>query len=264
MLSFPLMSELPASLDTIGWTWAQISMPNHSSNGFWVGTDPHGNRWLTKLRGSFYAYREIVFARLAQAMNWSCQSTVFIRLDADSAQVLGRCANEIHAAHWFLEEHPHPPCHADCALQTLVGREVHKLDDLSYPRIAGLIDWPRSEIAAYVFGGNEPPGRLFTLSHELVIIDSEQMFSTGPRDFSNSLWLRLPSDEPSTSGLHLARDMCKEIGSLHARTIEIALTIPSGLPVDLGWQVAPKLNASVQFAANYARGADASQVSRYK
>lgn len=253
MPSFPLMSELPASLETTGWSWAQISRSGQPSDGFWIGTDLNGNRWLTKLRGSFYAYREIVFARLAQTMNWSCQSTVFIRFDADSAQILGRRASEIHAAHWFLEEHSHPPCHAGCALEALVGHEVHTPDDLSFPLIAGLMDWPKSEIAAYIFGGNEPPGRLFTLSHELVVIDSEQMFSTGPCDFLNSLWLRLPSGESSPSGRRLAIEVCADIGNLKPENIEIALSVPPGFTVDLSWPIAPKLRASVRFAAERGR-----------
>ena len=251
------MSELPASLSTTGWSWSKIAKASHPSDGFFVGTDLQGNRWLTKLRGSFYAHREIVFARLAQAMRWSCQSSVFIRLDADSAHVLGRTLNEVHAAHWFLEEHPHPPCRADCALEALVGHEVHTLADLSFPLVTGLTDWPKSEIAAYIFGGNEPPGKLFTLSHELVVIDSEQMFSTGPCDFSNSPWLRSPSGESSPSGLRLANEVCAQIGSLNQGTIEVALSIPPGFTVDLRWPVAPKLLLGVQFAANYARGAEA-------
>jgi hypothetical protein len=255
MPSFPLMAELPKSMDTTGWSWVQISKSGHASDGFWIGTDPQGNRWLTKLRGSFYAYREIVFAQLAQNMGWSCQSSVFIRLDAESARNLGRKANEIHAAHWFLEEHPHPPCRAGCALQPLAGHEVRAPNDLLFPEIAGLIDWPKSEIAAYVFGGNEPPGRLFTLSHELVVIDSEQMFSTSPCDFSNSSWLQQEDGEASPSGLRMAKQVCQDISGLTPAAIQLALTIPPGFSIELGWPIASYIHAGIQFATDYVRSA---------
>ena len=33
---------------------------------WWIGTDLEGRQWLVKMKGSFYAYREHVFASLAQ------------------------------------------------------------------------------------------------------------------------------------------------------------------------------------------------------
>lgn len=190
------MSELPTFLETSGWSWEQIKAPAHPSDGFWVGTDQYGQRWLAKLRGSFYAYREIVFARLAQDMEWSCQSSTFIRLDADSAHRLNRDVGEVHGAHWSMEEHVYPPCGTDCALFPLVGHEVKAPSELNFPGVSGLIDWPKSEIAAHIFGGNEPPGRLFTVEHEFVIIDSEQMFSTNPSNLDSSHGCGSQMDHP--------------------------------------------------------------------
>lgn len=250
---FPLMSELPALLDTSGWSWAIFEAPAHGSDGFWVGTDLHGHKWLTKLRGSFYAYREMVFARLAQRMGWSCQSSIFIRLDQDSAHCLQREVGEVHAAHWFIEEHVYPPCGPECALLPLVGREIQSPDDLHFSGIGGLLDWPKSEIAAYIFGGNEPPGRLFTVAHEFAIIDSEQMFSTGPCVFDDSPWLRYPDGSPSVAGKALAITVCREIGNLSSDDLTAALAIPHAINIDLRWPIAPKVHASVKFAAAYHR-----------
>lgn len=89
MPSFPLMRDLPTVIDTKGWNWIRFTAPVAPSHNFWLGTDLQGNRWLTKLTGEFNAYREIVFGRLAQQMNWSCQSTVFMRVDSKSARLLG-------------------------------------------------------------------------------------------------------------------------------------------------------------------------------
>ena len=99
---FPLMQELPKVVDTHGWHWKPYSV---GIKDFWIGQDPVGRKWMTKMRGAERAYREIVFARLAQAMNWSCQSSIFIALDEESMALLKSECGRFHAAHFFLEEH---------------------------------------------------------------------------------------------------------------------------------------------------------------
>lgn len=245
------MTDLPDLVDTAGWDWHCLDHPGAASDGFWVGTDRQGNRWLTKLRGSFYAYREIIFGRLAQALDWSCQSTVFMRLDSSSAAAIGQQAGEVHAAHWFMEEHVLPPCGPNCGLQPMVGCEIFSLEDLLKFDIRHLIDWPKSEFAAYIFGGNEPPGRLFTAAHEFVIIDSEQMFSTGPCPFDTAAWLTEPDGSPSKSGHALAIEVCKQISMLSMELVVQALSLPGGITVELRWPIAQKLQASIDFSREY-------------
>lgn len=252
MLSFPLMSELPAYVSTSKWSWQRVHRLGHSSDGFWIGTDEQGNRWLTKLRGSFYAYREVLFGRLAQAMKWSCQSSLFIRLDRASAEVLGGQAGDVHAAHWFMDEHTSPACGQRCALKPLIGRELRTIEDLQSSEVQHLLDWPKSEIAAYIFGGSEPPGRLVTTEHKFVIIDAEQMFSTNPSSFDEASWLVQPDGSPSHSGKALAIEVCEEIAKLPSELIAQALTLPSEVQVELRWPIAPKLRQSIEFATAYA------------
>jgi hypothetical protein len=247
MPSFPLTSELPPVVETTGWEWSPFEAPVHPSNGFWLGVDPEGHRWLTKLTGSFYAYREIVFDRLAQAMGWSCQSSVFMRLDAASATVLRRPAGEIHAAHWFLNEHGHPPCAPGCALEPLVGKAVTSVDDLANLGVMHIIDWPKSELAAYLFGGNEPPGRLFTVNHEFVIIDSELMFSTGPCPFDGSPWVQNAASELG-GGCGLAVEVCRDFAALSASTVAEALALPPGIVIEERWPIAPLVHRSLIYA----------------
>lgn len=250
MASFPLMNDLPRSVSTTGWHWERFAEPSALSGGFWLGTDHAGNRWLTKLRGSFYAYREIVFARIAQAMKWSCQSSVFLRLDKVSADILGVDPDESHAAHWFMSEHPNQPCSGNCAIRFL-DNEIHTVDDLFGSEIAHLLDWPKSEYAAYLFGGNEPPGGLFTCAHEFVIIDSEQMFSTGPCAFDSAAWWNDPDGHASKNGRALAVEVCADLASLKERDIEDALLVPQGIKVRQGWPIGPKLLASRKFATSF-------------
>jgi hypothetical protein len=252
MSSFPLISELPAYANTSRWNWQRVHRPGHSSDGFWIGSDVQGNRWLTKLRGSFYAYREVLFGRLAQAMNWSCQSSLFIQLDRDSAEVLGGQAGDVHAAHWYMEEHASSSCGVGCGLKPLIGREVLTIEDLYPSDVQHLLDWPKSEFAAYIFGGNEPPGRLITTDHEFVVIDSEQMFSTGPSSFNTASWLMQPDGSPSQSGKALAIEVCEEVSKLPNTFIAQALTVPSEVQVELRWPIAPKLHKSIEYATAYA------------
>lgn len=253
MLSFPQIRDLPPVVETTGWHWTRFEAPVAPSHNFWVGTDRQGNRWLTKLNGDFCAYREIVFGRLAQSMNWSCQSSVFMRLDADSARLLRDEPGAIHAAHWFLDEHLHPPCGDKCDLAPLVNKPICSVEDLENLGISHILDWPKSELAACLFGGTEPPGRLFTSSHEFVIIDSELMFASGPCSFDSTIWWGRKF-EPEPSGYRLAVEVCNELLALGHSGIENALTVPTGVSVQERWPIAPLLFKSFSYAHSFCVG----------
>jgi hypothetical protein len=238
-------------LDTTGWRWERCQTPSSPSHDFWLGFDLAGSRWLTKLHGDFYAYRELVFARLAQKMGWSCQSSAFMVLDSHSAQELGVSTDEVQAAHWFMDEHPRRKCSSECPLAFLRGRPIEAVDDLAGLRIDHILDWPKSEIAACLFGGNEPPGHLVTTAHEFVIIDSEQMFSSDPSDLTETRWWNNTDGSPSGSGRLLTCEVCRDLCRLSQPELEEALRIPSTLSVTQLWPIAPKLNASREFARRF-------------
>lgn len=252
MASFPLIRDLPPLLDSADWEWEPFEAPEGKK--FWLGKDCHGKRWLSKLRGPWYGYREIVFARLAQAMGWSCQSSVFLRLDAQSAATLGRATGEVHAVHFFLEEHAPGSCSVDCPLDALVGRKFSSAKDLQGINVAHLRDWPKSQLAACLFGANEPPGSLITTAHEFVIIDAEHMFLTRPCDFSGANWWDLPDG----SGKGLALEVCQDVCKLASMDVQEALAIPEVISLEQTWPIAPLLDASREFASNFcaAHGAD--------
>lgn len=254
MSSFPLIRDLPSVVDTKGWTWRSFDAPSAPSFNFWLGTDPQGNRWLTKLGGDFRAYREIVFSRLAQQMGWSCQSSVFMRLDEESARIIGAKAGEIHAAHWFLDEHIYPPCTEGCSLALLLGKPIGAVEDIVDLPVAHIIDWPKSEMAACLFGGHEPPGQLFTKTHEFVIIDSELMFSTGPCSFESTTWWG-EKDAPTPSGLALAKEVCAGFIALGRESLTDAVTLPKGVAVKERWPVAPLIYRSFAYAEAFLSGA---------
>lgn len=253
MPSFPLIRDLPLIVDTDGWIWQPFDPPSAPSHNFWLGTDSQGNRWLTKLGGPFRAYREIVFARLAQQMGWSCQSSVFMRLDKESASAIGARPGEVHGAHWFLDEHVYPPCSEGCGLTALLGKPIQAIEDVVDLSVEHIIDWPKSELAACLFGGNEPPGRLFTKKHEFVIIDSELMFSTGPCSFASTIWWG-SQDTPTPSGLALAKEVCADLLALGSGSLAAALKIPKNITVQEIWPIAPFLHRSFAYAEDFVSG----------
>ena len=246
------MRDLPPALDTTGWTWCSFKAPVAPSDNFWLGVDRQGNRWLTKLTGGYCAYREIVFARLAQQMGWSCQSSVIIRLDECSAKAIGAEPGQIHAAHWFLDEHIYLPCADNCSLIPLKEKTHIAVEDIAHLPIAHILDWPKSELAACLFGGYEPPGRLFTKEHEFVIIDSERMFHSDPCAFDCTTWWG-SRETPTPSGVNLAVEVCTDFLALGLKFLEVALTHPEWNVVPMQRHVASSLYKSYTDARAFVR-----------
>lgn len=217
----------------------------------WQTSHPHLFVKRVVNQPGYDTYREIVFARLAQKMGWSCQSSVFLKLDKPSAETLGVSASEIHAAHWYMEEHQHSACSPDCPINLLNDKPPETIDDLCNFQIKHLIDWPKSELAALLFGANDGPDRLFTRQHEFVVIDSEQMFASGPSDPSSWGWWTERDGTPSRSGHALALEVYREVCALTLADIEEALTIPQSVRVPQRRPIACKLKASRKFAADF-------------
>jgi hypothetical protein len=241
--SFPLISDLPGVTDTHGWAWTRFEHPWKGTDHIWVGTDHDGNRWLLKMRGSFRAYREIVFARIAQTLGWSNQSSVFalVPKDAEPRKAV-RESEGIQAVSWFLPEHGHGACGTGCPMEhlarTMAANSDDSLEAISHVPIRNMLDGPRSEIAALLFGSNDGPEALFTPDHRLVIIDSEQMFSISPTDLTKSGWWRTRSGEMSKQGIDLTTDVCKAVTGLGLCTKSAGwkTVSPSFLPNQLGLQ----------------------------
>ncbi|MFZ2282200.1 MAG: hypothetical protein WAW39_30670 [Prosthecobacter sp.] len=235
------MQELPKVVDTHGWHWKPYSV---GIKDFWIGQDPVGRKWMTKLRGAERAYREIVFARLAQAMNWSCQSSIFIALDEESMALLKPECGRFHAAHFFLEEHQYSPCGIECPLAEGFPRNKH-VEEVLKTKIARLIDWPKAELAVYLFGGSEPPEKFFTPSHEFVMIDNELMFAQGPERFDTSEWWE------TAAGKHLAFQICQEFLALPDAVVKQALEATEFVDREMSDWVASCLADSKRFAARF-------------
>lgn len=227
----------------------KINRPEHLSNGFWLGVDTKGQRWLTKLRGSRYAYREITFGKLAQAMGWSCQSSTYIKLDSGSAKVLGGKTGDVHAVHWYMNEHVSKSCSQLCgAHQLFNNKNINSVLELESIKISHILDWPKSEFAAYLFGANEPSGGFLTTNHEFVIIDNEQMFSGAPVSFESARLLNNHDDIGTRRGLVIAAETCNEVGSINVDVLSRALVVPQGVTIDYQFKIESVIKQAIIFA----------------
>ena len=82
--SFPAIVNLPVHVVATNWNWSRPEPKRNMAFGlkpeWWIGTDDVGRRWVVKMSGSDCAYREHVFAALAQRLDISCQSSMYYRL----------------------------------------------------------------------------------------------------------------------------------------------------------------------------------------
>lgn len=248
MPSFPLIRELPSTLLANDWTWQPFSTPSFPSQQVWLGTDAQGRVWLTKLSGSYHAYREIVFARIAQQLGWSCQSSVFLQLSKADANAIGAEYGEVHAAHWFFKEHGHPnQCGPGCPLHGRLGVEIESIEQLATLGAHHAVDLARGHFASCLFGANEAPQALITTDHEMVLIDNETMFQSLPCPLNGtSYW-------GCDGGQHLVREVCEQIAALPDTALLDALEIPPGLKIRRENEIAPRLRAGHAFARHFAQ-----------
>lgn len=238
---FPQMINLPELASTEGWTWQQYEpvRTDYGGPNFWIGTDLAGNCWLTKLGGREKAYREIVFARVAQAMGWSCQSSIFIRLDRFAIETLSlycRPRDTVHAAHYLLSEHQPGTCSEQkCAVASLNGKKISRYS-CEISTFGNRLDVVRGDISTFLFGGWEPPDYLITSDHKIVIIDSEYMFcyKTHPLE-KHPLW-------KSSAWREMAVAICREFSELPVLALEQAISKPAG--VNIKCSIKAKINSA--------------------
>lgn len=250
---FRRIVDLPALTTSSDWRWETFD--GGGRRNFWVGTDRAGNQWLVKMRGSSYAYREHSFARLAQHLGVSCQSSVYLRLSAGADPLRGDDdTEEFQLALSLLPEHGTEVCSADCPFP-IVQEVFDRLPDepiqaLQTPGIEHLMDWARMCMLAELCGANEPSDRLITPDHTFVLIDNEQMFSTGPGNIWNCDWL-FAGDSRSELGVKVATDLCDQFVRIKDEELRSFATLPKGYEVHDPRPIAEILVAAKMAAANF-------------
>jgi hypothetical protein len=250
--SFPQISEFPELLNTAGWDWEQYDTPSIYTKKFWIGTDLNGYKWLAKLKGDFYGYREIVFARLAQKMGWCCQTSVFAKIDKESTRVLNIDDKfQIQAVHLFLDKHVPEQCSAHCPFP-LISNNEQIMKEIKKGINTCFLNLLRAEYSSILFGAGESSEVLLTESDEIVIIDNEQMFSS-PIQKDNPLyhpkWDNFDDRDLIDAVNYIKNGMFKDIVGLTEEDILNSLKIPLGVCVDKKWPLKDRIVACQQYSS---------------
>lgn len=246
MSSPPLICDLPSIVPADNWSWKPIVCQGHLTDGFWLGTDEHGQRWLAKVRGREYGLRELAFARLAQRLGWSCQSSIFVTLPEHCPiRTTNKGADRIQLVHWYYEEADTSSALVRAVLdpidEALNSRTTHPLDVIKSAPIASFIDWPRSDVAAALFGAGEVCGRLLTAAMSHVIIDSEQMFASKPDSTLSTCWLQADLTTGGRKGLDLTLEVCESIARLSSSEFSAFVKAPPYITLRLQQPIMPVL-----------------------
>lgn len=212
--SFPLISELPLIQHSKDWIWHRSDV----GRDFWIGEDHEGSEWLLKVTGSFRALRERAFSVIAQNLGISCQSSTFLTLSPEcepQRNMQPDGSNQL--AIWFILEHEAGCCGDTCPLRSFskIFEDAHDaVIALRHSSVPNAIDWVRGEILGHLCDMHEPPGRLFTRDHKLVIIDNELTFAKAPADIWECEWLWTVDGEWSEPGLKEVRNVCEAVANL--------------------------------------------------
>lgn len=241
--SCPHMANLPVHLVATNWTWTQLEE-------YWVAIDQEGRKWFVKMRDSNRAYRERVFAALAQRLDISCQSSVYLTIPRNAPPMLNGTKREPHQlAIWFLNEHQASSCSQEqCPLTVLKNLERNSeanLQTLLCSGVSRAIDLIHGEILGYLCGQFEPPGRLVTADHRFVQIDNELMFASGPVNLEDSQWLRFPL------GRQCAKSICTKLSELSDEELTGLAQIPKGYVVRRRNNIPRRLLAAKKAAKSY-------------
>lgn len=233
-MAFPNISELPEVLHTKGWAWRRFAS-DQGYDEFWIGTDTGGVDWLVKMRGNDYAHRECAFDRFAQHIGINCQTAVYLKLSLDAEPIRKIItADRFQAALYFFEEHPGTPCGIHCPLNRLNSalndNTADPLDVLHTSGIRNAVDWPKADFLACLCGASEPSGRLINVDHQMVIVDSELMFSTEGSLWGEWGWGRSTGRRRSSYREQLVEGICEQISALTDTDLAQFARLPRGFP----------------------------------
>jgi len=237
------MANLPVHLVATDWTWTQLEE-------YWVAIDHEGRKWFVKMRGSNCAYRESVFAALAQRLDISCQSSVYLTIPRNAPPMLNETERESYqSAIWFLSEHQDSSCSQEqCPLTVLKNLKLNNeanIQTLLCSGVSRAIDLIHGEILGYLCGQFERPECLFTVDHKFVQIDNELMFASDPINLRDSQWLQFPS------GCQCAKTVCAKLSELSDEELTGLAQIPVGYVVRRKNDIPRRLLAAKKAAKSY-------------
>ena len=246
----PKIADLPRGLISSDWKWRLPSgdESHRLKHGWRIGTDPQARQWLVKMKGSFYAYREHVFASVAQRLGISCQSSTYLVIDENSP-VLRRPtgnAEPFQLALWFMDQHCADACSPACPCSVVIGRDQN-FEAIVRAKNAGGADFDdmvRGDVLGHLCGQLEPHGHFFTRNHEYVIIDNECMFHDLPCLHMYS-WLDVPGVRP------VIIELCRKFVDLADNELCSITSVPNNYIVSNGRNLLEDLCAAKKAAGEY-------------
>lgn len=212
---------------------------------WWIGTDTNNCKWIVKMTGGFYAYREHVFASLAQRLGMSCQSSAYLIIPSADAEPRRSTRNSepYQLAIWLMNEHGAEPCSADCPLKLLNQANFHKMHDAD-SKIPHIGDAARADVLGHLCGQFEPHGHFFTVDHEYVVIDNEGMFADPP-SLRECRWIEQLEDRSMVAGV------CRDLVDVSDTELQSIAAIPQDYVLLTGHEVFEDLRAAKDAASEY-------------
>ena len=115
--------------------------------------------------------------------------------------------------------------------------------------VGHMTDWVKLEILACLCGANEPSGYIITKTHQLYVIDNEQMFSTEPSDpITCSNWF---GHQTYDSAMEITLELCNQLSHIREKDIQEYSTLPEGYKVDEIWDIKQLIRKSVSYAKQF-------------
>lgn len=249
--SFPLISQLPKLLDASDWSWQKPPQREGRfgmSPEWWIGRDREGRKWLVKMRNGFYAYREHVFASLAQRLGISCQSSAYLLIESEEAEprLHTRCSEPWQLALCLMDEHATQPCSAACVMSDIFGKATD-FAAIRHAQVSGIAhfeDLVRGDALGYLCGQFEPHGHFFTRDHEYVVIDNECMFAGTP-GLNGCHW------HECDAARQLIIEVCRGLVHTTDQELHELAAIPEGYTISNGRDLCDDLRGAKAAAVEY-------------
>lgn len=242
---FPLITELPRMLVANEWRWEPCDFRRHCV----IGIDPESRRWLVQIRGSRRAYQEHVFAKLAQRLGISCQSSVLLQIPTSNFPPLDDTLNNdtSQLAIWMMEEHRTENCTDDCLFKD--KEELHqainseeRLIQLLHSGLPHVEDFVKGDLLGYMCGGAEKPDRFWTADHQYVVIDNERMFECHS-NLEDCPWMDSPT------GKKLAKELTAGLALIADEELRAMAELPAEYVVNSPLQLGDRLLHTKALAA---------------
>lgn len=206
------------------WRWEPCDFRRYCV----IGIDPESRRWLVQIRGSQRAYQEHVFARLAQLLGVSCQSSVLLQIPSSNFPPLDDTLNndKSQLAIWLMEPHVPGRCGDGCPF-TEVGECIDSEERLVQLLNSGLPhveDFVKGDLLGYLCGDADKQDRFWTAEHQYVVIDNERMFECEP-NLAACPWME------SFTGRKLAKELLGCLASIPDEELCRMADLPAGYVV---------------------------------